>query len=84
MIDTRYFDTRKDGVKLYRTVDALTDEKGEVVVDKNKNAVMRGFFILQNETGAEYDEAIDVEGAPYTYSETDKPIEPIEEIYLIE
>lgn len=23
-------------------------------------------------------EAIDVEGAPYTYSETDKPIEPIE------
>lgn len=38
-------------------------------------------YILQNETGAEYDEAIDVEGAPYTYSETDKPIE---EIYLIE
>lgn len=32
-------------------------------------------YILQNETGAEYDEAIDVEGAPYTYSETDKPIE---------
>ena len=36
-------------------------------------------YILQNETGAEYDEAIDVEGAPYTYSETDKPIEPIED-----
>jgi hypothetical protein len=38
-------------------------------------------YILQNETGIEYAEAIDVEGAPYTYSETDKPIpkeEPIE------
>lgn len=35
-------------------------------------------YILQNETGAEYAEAIDVEGAPYTYSETDKPIEDIE------
>lgn len=34
-----------------------------------------GFYILQNETGTEYDEAIDVENAPYTYSETDKPIE---------
>ena len=34
-----------------------------------------GFYILQNETGIEYDEAIDVENAPYTYSETDKPIE---------
>lgn len=34
-----------------------------------------GFYILQNETGIEYSEAIDVEDAPYTYSETDKPIE---------
>ena len=31
-----------------------------------------GFYILQNETGAEYDEAIDVEDAPYTYTETDR------------
>jgi hypothetical protein len=37
-----------------------------------------GVYIVQNETGAEYAEAIDVEGAPYTYSETDKPIEDIE------
>lgn len=33
-----------------------------------------GMYILQNETGIEYTEAIDVENAPYTYSETDKPI----------
>lgn len=40
-----------------------------------------GFYILQNETNIEYEEAIDVENAPYTYSETDKPIptEPSEE-----
>ena len=38
------------------------------------------FYILQNETGIEYVEAIDVENAPYTYSETDKPIEEIEVI----
>ena len=34
-----------------------------------------GFYILQNETGIEYDEAVDVEGAPYTYSETDKRVD---------
>lgn len=36
-------------------------------------------MILQNETGIEYSEAIDVEGAPYTYTETDKPISELEE-----
>jgi hypothetical protein len=81
MIDTREFRTRKDGVKLYRTIDALTDENGKVILDKDGNAVMRGFYILQNETGIEYEEAIDVENAPYTYSETDKPI-PTEQDYL--
>lgn len=39
-----------------------------------------GVYIVQNETGIEYAEAIDVENAPYTYSETDKPIEDIEPI----
>lgn len=28
-----------------------------------------GKYIIQNETGIEYTEAIDVENAPYTYSE---------------
>ena len=35
----------------------------------------QGFLILQVETGIQYDEAIDVENAPYTYEETDKKIE---------
>jgi len=29
-----------------------------------------GLMIRQNETGTEYDEAVDVENAPYTYTET--------------
>ena len=34
-----------------------------------------GMMIRQNETGTEYAEAIDVEGASYTYTETETPIE---------
>lgn len=34
-----------------------------------------GFYIVQDQTGAKYAEAIDVEDAPYTYTETDEPIE---------
>ena len=40
-----------------------------------------GVYILQEQTGYEYDIAIDVENAPYTYIETDKKIEEsLEEI----
>ena len=35
----------------------------------------RGMIIMQNETGVEYSEAIDVANAPYSYSETDHPID---------
>ena len=38
-----------------------------------------GMYLRQHPTGIEYAEAIDVEGAPYTYEETDKPIETEEE-----
>ena len=31
-----------------------------------------GYLIRQAETGAEYEEAIDVDGTTYTYTETDK------------
>lgn len=57
MIRREFFETRPDGVNLYRT---YSDE---------------GYYLIQNETGAEYAEAIDVEGAPYTYSESDNKIE---------
>ena len=35
----------------------------------------KGNYILQVQTNIEYGEAIDVENAPYTYIETDKPLE---------
>lgn len=38
-----------------------------------------GYTLIQNETGIEYSEAIDVEGAPYTYTETENKIEEEEE-----
>ena len=38
-----------------------------------------GFCILQKETGEVYDDAIDIEGAPYTYEETDIKIDEYEE-----
>lgn len=34
-----------------------------------------GKRLIQNETGVVYDEAVDVENAPYTYSESDELIE---------
>ena len=35
----------------------------------------KGVYIRQDQTGIEYTEAIDVETAPYSYTETDKPVE---------
>ena len=40
-----------------------------------------GMMIRQNETGVEYAEAIDVEDAPYTYTEMETPIETPEITY---
>ena len=44
-------------------------------VNLYRNYSDAGFYIRQNETGVEYAEAVDVENAPYTYTETNKPIE---------
>lgn len=40
-----------------------------------------GKLILQNETGIEYAEAIDVENSGYSYAETEKDIETIAELF---
>lgn len=61
MIVREYFETREDGVDLYRT---YSDE---------------GLKIQKVGTDEIYDEAIDIDGAPYTYVETDIPIEEPEE-----
>lgn len=43
-----------------------------------RNYSNEGKQIIQNETGDLYDEAIDVENAPYTYTESDQYIEGME------
>lgn len=60
MIKTEFYETRVDGVNLYRTYS-----------DTNKR-------IKQDQTGAVYDEAIDVENSGYTYTETTESVEVME------
>ena len=62
-----YYMTRSDGVKLYRF--AVPNTKAGDEWNKPQ------FKIRQDQTGILYDEAIDVENAPYTYTETDIPAE---------
>lgn len=62
-----YYMVRSDGVNLYRF--AVPNTKTGDEWDKPR------FKIRQDQTGALYDEAIDVENAPYTYTETDIPTE---------
>ena len=63
MIVKEYYDTRDDGVVLYRTYSDINH------------------YIRQRETGNVYSEAIDVEGASFTYEETEEVIEQeIEEV----
>lgn len=62
MIVKEYYETREDGVVLYRTYS-----------DTNHK-------IMQLPTMVVYDEAIDVDGAPYEYVETDELIEPVDDI----
>ena len=40
-----------------------------------KHSSDQGMLLLQNETGMKYSEPIDVVPCPYTYSETNEPIE---------
>lgn len=79
MIVNEFYSTRKDGVNLYITLDALVDENGNVVRDKENKPILRGYYIQKVGTDEFYDIAIDVENAPYSYVETDKPIEGEEE-----
>ena len=54
----------------------------EEAVEGHPNLVKRysdaGFLIRQDQTGVEYAEAIDLASGPYTYTETDIPVDPPE------
>ena len=78
MIKREYYMTRNDGVRLYITIDAVVDKKGNPILDENGKLIPTGKMIMQLQTGSEYSEAIDVENAPYTYVETNKQIEEFE------
>lgn len=89
MIVREFYRTRNDGVRLYYWVDALTDENGNVlykeVIDEQtgeiwRKPIARGFKIMQLPTRQPYNEAIDVENAPYTYRETNERIEEEETV----
>lgn len=61
MIKREFYETRFDGVRLFKT---YSNE---------------GMKIKKVGTNEVYDEAIDIEGAPYIYEETDEPIEVAEQ-----
>ena len=63
----KFYMTRSDGVNLYRF--AVPNTKTGDEWDRPQ------FKIRQDQTGILYDEAIDVENAPFTYTETDIPAE---------
>ena len=42
----------------------------------------QNLYIIQEQTNILYDEAIDVENAPYTYIESNQPIEEVQEDVL--
>lgn len=62
-----FYMTRSDGVRLFRF--AVPNTKTGDEWDRPQ------FKIRKDKTDTLYDEAIDVENAPYTYTETDFPAE---------
>lgn len=57
---------------MIRTEDYMTRADGVKLFRTYSDS---GKLLIQNETGIKYAEAIDVENAPYTYSESDEAIE---------
>lgn len=51
------------------------DEEGVEHENLVKHYSDAGFYILQNETGVKYSEAVDVYPCRYTYTETNEPID---------
>lgn len=84
MVVKVFHKTRKDGTNLFRHFDALVDEEGKLVTDNEGNYIPSGFKIQKivvswdgkrYEKDILYNDAIDVENAPYEYIPTEIPIE---------
>ena len=52
------------------TRDYITEDGRHLVLHESD----RGLYIIQDQTGAVYDKAIDVPGIGYTYTESEDPI----------
>ena len=59
----------------YPFIDDNRNENDKLIKHYAEDGEGKRYRILQNETGIEYDEAIDVYPCRYTYSATDEPIE---------
>ena len=75
MIITIPYRTREDGVNLVKTFTGIYDEKYKVIPTY--------YMIHKIGTDEYYDLAIDVENAPWSYEETDIPIEHNENVDII-
>ncbi len=80
MVVSEFYKTRKDGVNLYKRIDALVDETGKPMRDSEGKLIPTGFKIRKVGTDEFYSEAIDVENAPWSYVETDVPCEKAEDL----
>lgn len=47
----------------------------EMIDDRIRHYSSAGMKLLQVETGKVYDDAVDIVPCPYTYTETDQPVE---------
>ena len=74
MIITIPYRTREDGVNLIKTFAGVYDAEGK--------ANPTYYMIHKIGTGEYYDLAIDVESAPWSYEETDIPVEHKENIEI--
>ena len=75
MIVKNFYRTRADGVNLYCSIDVKVDEEENPIRDENGKLIPTGFKIRKLGTKEIYNRAIDVEGADFTYVETDIPID---------
>ena len=64
---------RKIGIIIMIITTYYTTRDDGVILNRTYSDA--GFYIIQNETNLKYEEAVDLEGAEYTYTETDELIE---------
>lgn len=79
MIKPFEYKIREDGIKLILKLDVLVKDNGELLLDEYNKPIPTGFKIHKVGTDEYYDEAVDIEGAPFEYEETTIKIETLNE-----